>query len=145
MKARSLLIPLALAGGLFLAGCGGSSDPALAAPTVTTQDPAVVKAQADAREAKAEAKELKAKLKKEQVKREKAELAKLKAELAKAKREAAAPSKPNLTPCQSLKASGVPFSTAYFSWTEHGAPASWDADKDGIPCEQSYGEQYYTP
>ena len=50
------------------------------------------------------------------------------------------PAKP-LTPCQKLHADGYSYDVAYASWVDAGFPANWDADKDGLPCEQSYGEQ----
>lgn len=51
----------------------------------------------------------------------------------------------DLTPCQRMGRDGVPFSDAYAEWLRSGAPANWDADGDGIPCEQTYGEQTYVP
>lgn len=45
------------------------------------------------------------------------------------------------TPCQRLFASGASLDVVYVRWAEAGFPTSWDADKDGIPCEKSYGEQ----
>ncbi|HEY7596806.1 MAG TPA: hypothetical protein VH969_26910 [Actinophytocola sp.] len=50
------------------------------------------------------------------------------------------PDKP-LTPCQKLHAAGYSYDVAYAAWADAGFPANWDADKDGLPCEQSYGEQ----
>jgi hypothetical protein len=52
----------------------------------------------------------------------------------------AKPAKP-LTPCQKLHAAGYSYDVAYAAWVDAGFPANWDADKDGLPCEQSYGEQ----
>jgi hypothetical protein len=48
---------------------------------------------------------------------------------------------PDLTPCQRMFAEGYSFDYAYSAWVNAGYPQSWDADKDGIPCEQSYGER----
>lgn len=50
------------------------------------------------------------------------------------------PAKP-LTPCQKLHAAGYSYDVAYAAWADAGFPANWDADTDGFPCEQSYGEQ----
>jgi hypothetical protein len=50
------------------------------------------------------------------------------------------PAKP-LTPCQKLHAAGYSYDVAYAEWVDAGFPVNWDADKDGLPCEQSYGEQ----
>ncbi len=50
------------------------------------------------------------------------------------------PAKP-LTPCQRLRADGHSYDIAYAAWVEAGFPPNWDADHDGLPCEQSYGEQ----
>lgn len=54
-----------------------------------------------------------------------------------------APPKPRqpLTPCQRLYADGYSYDAAYSKWAEAGFPPNWDADSDGFPCEQSYGEQ----
>jgi septal ring factor EnvC (AmiA/AmiB activator) len=49
------------------------------------------------------------------------------------------------TPCQQMFAAGVPFAQAYYTWSVNGAPSNWDADRDGIPCENSYGERIYVP
>jgi hypothetical protein len=51
-----------------------------------------------------------------------------------------APPKPR-TPCQQLYAQGYSYAAAYTEWANAGYPVNWDADKDGLPCEQSYGEQ----
>ena len=51
------------------------------------------------------------------------------------------PPKPVLTPCQSLAANGYSYAFAVESWVAEGLPANWDADRDGYPCEQSYGNQ----
>jgi hypothetical protein len=48
---------------------------------------------------------------------------------------------PALTPCQRLFADGYSYSYAYDEWAKAGYPLSWDADRDGYPCEQSYGNQ----
>jgi hypothetical protein len=44
------------------------------------------------------------------------------------------------TPCQQLYAAGYSYEAAYAAWADAGYPVNWDADKDGYPCEQSYGE-----
>jgi hypothetical protein len=46
------------------------------------------------------------------------------------------------TPCQKLYADGYSYDVAFAAWEQAGYPANWDADHDGLPCEQSYGEQY---
>lgn len=46
-----------------------------------------------------------------------------------------------LTSCQRLYADGYSFAYAYDAWARMGYPQNWDADHDGLPCEQSYGEQ----
>lgn len=46
-----------------------------------------------------------------------------------------------LTPCQRMGAEGYSYSYAYNAWVRAGYPVSWDADHDGIPCEQTYGER----
>ncbi|WP_370947647.1 hypothetical protein AB5J62_08840 [Amycolatopsis sp. cg5] len=46
-----------------------------------------------------------------------------------------------LTPCQRMGAEGYSYSYAYSAWVRAGYPVSWDADHDGIPCEQTYGER----
>ncbi len=46
-----------------------------------------------------------------------------------------------LTPCQQLHADGYSYDIALAAWSEAGFPANWDADRDGWPCEQSYGDQ----
>jgi hypothetical protein len=53
---------------------------------------------------------------------------------------APAPSK-SLTQCQQFAAEGYSFGYAYNAWVRAGYPVGWDADRDGLPCEQSYGEQ----
>ncbi len=52
-----------------------------------------------------------------------------------------APAARSLTPCQRLFADGFSFSYAYNAWINAGRPLSWDADRDGYPCEQSYGNR----
>lgn len=52
-----------------------------------------------------------------------------------------APSVPASTPCQRLLADGYSYSYAYNEWAKAGYPLSWDADRDGYPCEQSYGDR----
>lgn len=49
--------------------------------------------------------------------------------------------KPAQTPCQWLKANGYSYTFAVESWVDEGLPVNWDADHDGYPCEQSYGNQ----
>lgn len=46
-----------------------------------------------------------------------------------------------LTPCQRMGADGYSYGYAYSAWVRAGYPVSWDADHDGIPCEQTYGER----
>lgn len=46
-----------------------------------------------------------------------------------------------LTPCQQLYADGYSYDAAYVAWADAGYPPNWDADWDGFPCEQSYGDQ----
>ncbi|WP_229907672.1 hypothetical protein [Amycolatopsis oliviviridis] len=48
---------------------------------------------------------------------------------------------PSLTSCQRLFAEGFSYVYAYNSWVNAGRPLSWDADRDGYPCEQSYGNR----
>jgi hypothetical protein len=51
------------------------------------------------------------------------------------------PQAPVLTSCRRLYADGYTFAYAYDEWVRAGYPANWDADHDGLPCEQSYGER----
>jgi hypothetical protein len=51
-----------------------------------------------------------------------------------------APTKP-LTPCQQMYVDGYSYELAYAAWQRADFPPNWDADHDGYPCEQSYGEQ----
>jgi hypothetical protein len=51
------------------------------------------------------------------------------------------PAAPASTPCQRLLAGGYSYSYAYNEWAKAGYPLSWDADRDGYPCEQSYGDK----
>lgn len=51
------------------------------------------------------------------------------------------PVAPSRTPCQQLFAEGYSYSYAFNSWANAGRPLSWDADRDGYPCEQSYGNR----
>jgi hypothetical protein len=46
-----------------------------------------------------------------------------------------------LTSCQRLYSDGYSFAYAYDAWVQMGYPQNWDADHDGLPCEQSYGER----
>ncbi|MFI7116037.1 hypothetical protein [Amycolatopsis sp. NPDC049868] len=48
---------------------------------------------------------------------------------------------PSLTSCQRLFAEGFSYTYAYNAWVNAGRPLSWDADRDGYPCEQSYGNR----
>jgi len=50
------------------------------------------------------------------------------------------PTKP-LTPCQRMLAEGYSYDMAYIAWGQAGYPPNWDADHDGYPCEQSFGNQ----
>ncbi|WP_181771556.1 hypothetical protein [Amycolatopsis pittospori] len=52
-----------------------------------------------------------------------------------------APVAPSLTPCQRLFSEGYSFDYAFSAWINAGRPLSWDADRDGYPCEQSYGNR----
>lgn len=45
------------------------------------------------------------------------------------------------TPCQLMYAKGYSYAAAVSEWLRSGSPINWDADKDGYPCEQSYGER----
>lgn len=45
------------------------------------------------------------------------------------------------TPCQQLFSDGYSYDAAYDAWVVAGFPLNWDADDDGFPCEQSYGDQ----
>jgi hypothetical protein len=49
--------------------------------------------------------------------------------------------KPAQTSCQWLAANGYSYAFAVELWVDEGVPANWDADRDGYPCEQSYGNQ----
>jgi len=51
------------------------------------------------------------------------------------------PAVPAQTPCQWLRANNYSYEQAYAAWTQEGFPINWDADRDGFPCEQSYGDQ----
>jgi hypothetical protein len=48
---------------------------------------------------------------------------------------------PGRTPCQWLGANGYSYEVVYLMWVDHGSPPNWDADGDGYPCEQTYGDQ----
>ncbi|RSM57961.1 hypothetical protein DMH03_26485 [Amycolatopsis sp. WAC 01376] len=52
-----------------------------------------------------------------------------------------APAVQRLTSCQRLLAEGYSFEYAFSAWVNAGRPLSWDADRDGYPCEQSYGNR----
>lgn len=52
-----------------------------------------------------------------------------------------APAAPSLTSCRRLYAEGYSFTYAFNAWVNAGRPLSWDADRDGYPCEQSYGNR----
>ncbi|AUI64290.1 hypothetical protein B1H26_41930 [Amycolatopsis sp. BJA-103] len=51
------------------------------------------------------------------------------------------PVAPSLTSCQRLLADGFSYAYAFDAWVNAGRPLSWDADRDGYPCEQSYGNR----
>jgi hypothetical protein len=51
------------------------------------------------------------------------------------------PAVPAQTPCQWLHANNYSYEQAYAAWAQEGYPINWDADRDGYPCEQSYGNQ----
>ncbi|UUV33168.1 hypothetical protein NQK81_06855 [Amycolatopsis roodepoortensis] len=48
---------------------------------------------------------------------------------------------PSRTSCQRLLAEGFSYTYAFEAWVNAGRPLSWDADRDGYPCEQSYGNR----
>ncbi|MGY6653897.1 hypothetical protein ACXIZN_17150 [Amycolatopsis sp. TRM77291] len=50
---------------------------------------------------------------------------------------------PSRTSCQRLLAEGFSYTYTYAfeAWVNAGRPLSWDADRDGYPCEQSYGNR----
>ncbi|MBB5857381.1 hypothetical protein ACFQ05_31235 [Amycolatopsis umgeniensis] len=48
---------------------------------------------------------------------------------------------PSLTSCQRLAADRFSYAYAFDAWVNAGRPLSWDADRDGYPCEQSYGNR----
>ncbi|WP_233599143.1 hypothetical protein [Amycolatopsis sp. WAC 01375] len=52
-----------------------------------------------------------------------------------------APAVQRLTSCRRLLAEGYSFEYAFSAWVNAGRPLSWDADRDGYPCEQSYGNR----
>ncbi|WET82359.1 hypothetical protein P3102_14695 [Amycolatopsis sp. QT-25] len=52
-----------------------------------------------------------------------------------------APVAQRLTSCQRLFAEGYSFEYAFGAWVTAGRPLGWDADRDGYPCEQSYGNR----
>jgi hypothetical protein len=45
------------------------------------------------------------------------------------------------TSCQRMHAEGFSYAEAYAEWQHAGRPPAWDADHDGYPCEQTYGNQ----
>lgn len=45
------------------------------------------------------------------------------------------------TSCQWLRANGYSYTLMRSVWMQEGFPINWDADRDGYPCEQSYGNQ----
>ncbi|KZB79367.1 hypothetical protein [Amycolatopsis regifaucium] len=51
------------------------------------------------------------------------------------------PAVQRLTSCQRLLSEGYSFEYAFNAWVAAGRPLSWDADRDGYPCEQSYGNR----
>jgi hypothetical protein len=45
------------------------------------------------------------------------------------------------TSCQWLYANGYSFAAVLSIWAQENFPANWDADHDGYPCEQTYGNK----
>jgi hypothetical protein len=45
------------------------------------------------------------------------------------------------TSCQWLYANGYPYTAVLSIWAQESFPANWDADHDGYPCEQTYGNK----
>jgi hypothetical protein len=45
------------------------------------------------------------------------------------------------TSCQWLYANGYSYTAVLSIWAQQNFPANWDADHDGYPCEQTYGNQ----
>jgi hypothetical protein len=52
-----------------------------------------------------------------------------------------APPKATQTSCQWLRANGYSYAQMATLWAQDRFPMNWDADRDGYPCEQSYGNQ----
>jgi hypothetical protein len=52
-----------------------------------------------------------------------------------------APPKATLTSCQSFYANGYSYAAVLSLWAQQNFPANWDADHDGYPCEQTYGNK----
>ncbi|UJW32072.1 hypothetical protein L3Q67_44230 [Saccharothrix sp. AJ9571] len=47
----------------------------------------------------------------------------------------------NQTACQWMHTNGYSYTAAYNAWQDAGYPLNWDADRDGWPCEQSFGDR----
>ena len=45
------------------------------------------------------------------------------------------------TSCQWLYANGYSYTAVLSIWAQENFPANWDADHDGYPCEQTYGNK----
>jgi hypothetical protein len=48
---------------------------------------------------------------------------------------------PARTSCEWMHDNGYSYGQAYNAWLNAGAPLLWDADRDGYPCEQSFGNR----
>lgn len=48
------------------------------------------------------------------------------------------------TSCQWLYANGYSYTAVLSIWAQENFPANWDADLDGYPCEQTYGNKELT-
>ena len=45
------------------------------------------------------------------------------------------------TACQWMHSNGYSYTAAYNAWLAAGYPLNWDADRDGWPCEQTFGDR----
>lgn len=45
------------------------------------------------------------------------------------------------TACQWMHSNGYSYTAAYNAWQAAGYPLNWDADRDGWPCEQTFGDR----
>jgi hypothetical protein len=48
---------------------------------------------------------------------------------------------PAQTSCEWMHDNGYSYAQAYNAWLNAGSPSLWDADHDGYPCEQSFGNR----